>query len=231
MKGFIVPLILCLFAASYGQAQKAAWESKNVDKWDSSDISAILLNSAWGRSIKVGNMTSLPGFGTIQQAVGAAYNLRSAVVVRFALVRQLQIEQKYDAMDEKGKAQFDKKYRDILQCPPCTDYYIISVRGDSPELRNAAVIEDRQKQIFLSNEKGERRTLARFSPQTASPGSEALFFFKRKDDKGVPLISADNKKLMFNLALPEIERDSPISLLKHIEINVADIVREGVVVF
>ncbi|MBL8180778.1 MAG: hypothetical protein JNL64_04105 [Blastocatellia bacterium] len=231
MKGMILPMILCLLTVTHGQSTKAAWESKDVDKWDSTDIGAIMFSSAWGRNLTIGNMTNVPNFGSIQQSVRASYSLRSALVVRFALIRQLQLEQKYDAMDEKAKAQFDKRYRDILQCPPCSEYYIFSLRGDSQELRNSALIEARQKQIFLSNEKGEKRTLARFSPQTATPGSEALFFFKRKDDKGVPLISPDSKKLIFSLALPEIDRDSPLSLLKFIEINVADIVREGVVVF
>ena len=225
---FVLGLIL--IGKSISQTP-TTWETKAPGKWDRTDVNSILYSSPWGRRLEDKKALELPGgFGSVMQRPAAAYMLRSALLVRFALVRQLQLEAKYDAMTEAAKSDFDKKNAGLLRCPQCADYYIISVRGDSPELKNATMIQGFQKSIFLSNEKGEKRILARFFPQTI-PGSEALFFFPRNDEKGKALFAADNKKLRFNFALPEIERDSPMSVMRNLEINLAEIVREGTVVF
>ena len=228
-RSILLTLIGLLFTAN-GAAQTAAWESKAVGRWDSADVQKILTNSAWGRSINSGVLTDTQMFGAIKQGIAASYNLRSALVVRYALVRQLQLEQRYDSMDEKAKVEFDKKNASLLRCPPCADYYIVSIRGNIPELKNTALIEFRKKQIFLSNEKGEKRFLAKFSPLTFE-GSEALFFFPRKGEDGRVLITPDNKKLTFSIVSPDTERGSAMSLIQNIDINVSEIVREGVVVF
>lgn len=230
MKRSILLVVTGLFFVVAVTAQTAAWETKAVGKWDSTDVGTILTNSAWGKTINSGVLQDGPTFGTVKGAIAASYNLRSSLLVRYALIRQLQLEQRYDQMDEKGKIEFDKKNAALLKCPLCVDYYIVSIRGSVRELKDIGLIEQRRKQIFLSNEKGEKRYLAKFSPLTFD-GSEALFFFPRKGEDGKVLLAPDNKKLTFNVVWPDIERDSAMSLIRNIEINVADIVREGIVVF
>lgn len=228
-RSIVLTFAVLLFAVN-AAAQPAGWESKAVGKWDIVDVRKILNDSAWGRSISSPVLSDLGTFGSFKQGIWASYDLRSALVVRFALTRKLQLEQKYDSMDEKSKAEFDKKNAGLLRCAPCSDYYIVAIRGTIPELKNARLIEQNKREIFLSNETGEKRYLAKFSPYTAD-GSEALFFFPRRGEDGKVLLSPDNKKLIFRYVAPESDRGSPLSLIRNIEINVPDIAREGVVVF
>ncbi|MBK8466926.1 MAG: hypothetical protein IPL32_13940 [Chloracidobacterium sp.] len=177
------------------------------------------------------NVDSFPGggIGTIVSELYSTFTLESALTVRLAKIRKLQLNEKYDAMNAKDKAAFNKKYKSSMECQLCEKFYIIAIGGDSRTLRNQVTIQRRVKLIYLSNEKGERRTLGNFSPQTHS-GTVALFFFPRKNEKGQPLLTTDNTKLTFNF--PYEPDDEPlIRLIERVEIPLKDIVREKIVIF
>lgn len=223
-------IVLGTAFSAYSQAnlRPAAWESKPIDAWDETDVADILQRSPWGQ--RISNRTAEPSFlGVIVQDLYATFTLRSALTVRLALIRLRQISEKYDSMTEKQRKEFDAKYRSLRECTQCDDYYIVAVGGDSRILKNAVIVKRRKEMIFLSNELGERRELEKFVPQVQT-GSEAVFLFPRKDEKGKPLLNADSKTLTFTFR-NESNDDAVVKLVERVEIKVKDISRDGIVIF
>ena len=234
MKFAVVSLIILAFGYCVSAQTKDSnngWESKPVDQWTDADVKGILQNSAWSWRLEGRNVDSVPmgGMGTIRSELYATFSLESALTVRLAAIRKRQLSEKYDAMNAKDKAAFNTKYKSRMECPLCAKFYIVAIGGESRTLKNQVTIQRRVKSIYLSNEKGERRILANFSPQN-TPGSSALFFFPRKNEKGEPLLTADNTTLTFNF--PYEPDDEPLMrLIERVEIKVKDIVRDKTVIF
>src|SRR5688572_5912292 len=228
----ILFLVLPLLAGTL-RAQKSAttgsWQTKPVSEWDTDDVKSILQDSAWGKAYLEKSSFSKPATGTAIYDTSIVFTLRSALIVRLAIVRAEQIKAKYDSMDAKAKAELTKRLKPILDCELCQKYYIVSVRGDSELLRQAPRVQNRASHIYLSNEKGEKRQLSSFTPQKGSD-SEALFYFNRYDASGKPLITADNQILTFYFRA-EANDDSVVKAIERVEIKVRDIVRENQVIF
>ena len=225
----IVVFSFCVFAQD--NAAKDTWETKPVDQWDETDVMSILKDSPWNQVLSMKSTEASRVFNTlIVLEDGASFTLRSALTVRLAIIRKRQLAEKYDSMNAKDQTQFNAKYKSVLECPDCEKFYIVSVVGDSRVLKNGGIVEFRKKNIYLSNEKGEKRFLGRYSPQVA-PGSEALFYFPRNDEKGKPLLSKDDLTLTFNFWYDDQEDDPVIKLIEKVKVKVADIVRDGVVIF
>ena len=110
-------------------------------------------------------------------------------------------------MDEKQKGQFDASAKSFLDCAVCQNYYVLTFTqftdssGQFVEegIFQGMTMKDLKGNVWLINEKGERRELAQFTPPKGR-GDSATFFFARKDDKGNLLIMPDNKefKIEFN---------------------------------
>jgi len=122
-------------------------------------------------------------------------------------VRLRQIEAHYDQLNEKERATFDAKTKGLLDCPACADNYVLSLSSrseNSPgwdlafrsyEKMTLAML---QENVFLANDKGEKRKLVHFIPPKAA-GEETVFFFARLDESGKPLIGREDKKVVFRL--------------------------------
>jgi len=226
--GVIVAIVLLAVCISAQMSGRSDWEKKPVDQWTEADVKSILQNSPW--SLHLEGRWGEPTFmGTIQQDPHAFVVLRSALPVRLALVRKRQLAEKYDSMDPKAKAAFNSKYRSLLECSHCEKFYIVAVAGDSAILQNPAKVRRRADNIYLSNETGERRTLANYTPQTFS-GSEALLFFPRNNEKGEPLLRPGNLTLTLNFK-NEPGDDAVVRLIERVNVKVQDLVREQTVVF
>lgn len=224
---FIFLCGLSIFAQS--KPWNTDWESKPVDQWNDADIRTILRNSPWSKVIE-GVITGSNEIGVTHNPGAATFRLHSALPIRLASIRKLELAEKYDAMDEKHKAEFNKKYRNIMECPLCAKYYIIAIGGaESRTLQNGGSIKRRAASIYISNEKGERRTLASYTPQ-ANQAGEALFYFPRNDDKGEPLLTSNNTTLTFNFITEDFD-EIFLSIIGHIDVKVQDIVRDGKVIF
>jgi hypothetical protein len=223
---------LSLSILAQKQKASAPWESKPIDQWNNDDVAAILGHSSWSFTIsgRMATSVSAPGFdASVAVPAACEVTLRSALIVRYAMVRKRQLMEKFDSMDETKKADFNKRNKATLECPACEQFYVISIIGDSRILQQPSLVQNRFSDIYLKNEKGEKRVLAKYNPQTIS-GSEAVFFFPRFDEHGRPLLTPENKTFTFHF--PYRESDDPVILaVQNIEINVADITRSGQVIF
>lgn len=130
--------------------------------------------------------------------------LHSALPVRQALIRLQQLAANYEKMDEKQKIQFDASAKSFLDCAVCQNYYVVTLTqftdssGQSIEegIFQGMTLKDLQGNVWLVNDKGERRELVQFTPPKGR-GDSAAFFFARKDDKGNVLLMPDSKDFKF----------------------------------
>lgn len=219
-KLFLAAFVTLTAASAFGQ--KTA--EKPMNKWSKEDAIAIMTDSPWATTYQspqgsaaataadlarqqADNRMTGAERGSIPRSGGAppvVIRLFSAMPMRQAQTRLNQIASKYDKMDEKGKAEFDAASAKYLQCPICQNYYVVTLTQFSDSsgqfieegLFQGMTLEQMKGNVWLANEKGERRDLVQFTPPQKR-GDPAVFFFARKDDKGNVLIAPSNTRLDF----------------------------------
>ena len=225
----VLPLIAGLTLTCLAQSGRSGgWESKPVDQWDREDVAFILERSPWSHRIDERKVET-SAIGALNTGGSVSFVLRSALILRYAIIRKRQLDEKYDSMSAKEKDEFNKKYASVLKCEECEKYYIVAIAGYSRTLQNVPLVQARKERIFLSNEHGEKRMLAKYAPQKGNLG-EALFFFPRYNEKGEPLLTPSNKTLTFHFAY-ELNDDDRVKSFERVETKVADIVRSDMVIF
>ncbi len=154
--------------------------------------------------------------GSIQPAIDFTFTLRlrSSMAIRLALIRKNQLEIDTKSLTKEQLNDFNKKQRGLFDCPACAENYVVTLSSKSKENKNFdaiyasfgnAQLADIKRYIFLQNDKGEKRELVHFVVPK-SPGDDAIFFFKRFNDKGVPLFNAINKYMILNLTKDEVNQ-------------------------
>ena len=248
-------LLLVLYLACGSLALGQTYELDNsYKKWSKKDVERVLNDSPWVSVQEV----RIRREGTAQRVAGAppsltrdetnsvasagsdipidfifTLRLRSALPIREAIVRQKQLDAKYDSMDEKQKAAFDASVKGLLECPACAGNYVLTLSSKSKNSPGAdavyttfkgARIEDIKRYIYLANERGERREMVHFVAPRA-PGEEAIFFFSRLDDKGKQLFGPDSKEVVVNLTNNEVNSST------NFRFDVSKLVSNGQVIF
>lgn len=156
----------------------------------------------------VGSLNSV-NQGKIQPAIDFTFTLRlrSSMAIRLALIRKAQLESDTKKLSPAELDLYNKRLKGLYECPACAENYVVTVTSGSKENKNydavytafgGAQLEDIKRFIYLQNEKGEKRELVHFTTPKA-PGSEAVFFFRRFDEKGLPLFTKDSRQLILNL--------------------------------
>lgn len=190
----LISFAISLFAQDLSQ--------KPYPQWTKDDIIKIASDSPWASVVQASPTTGdrVP----VAYLPGITIRLRSALPIRQALLRLKQIDAKYDKMSEKDRADFDARMKGLLECPACTDNYIITLgppvsqrqmKSGIGTLKNVT-LSLLEKRVYLMNERGEKRELVHFVAPKHDE-DEATFFFSRLDENGKPLLTTDNKKLVF----------------------------------
>lgn len=126
--------------------------------------------------------------------------LHSGLPIRQAMVRLQQIANGYDKMSEADKAAFDASKKGFLDCNICKDYYVITItkaRDASHSTVEEGIfqgmtMEDLKGNLKLVNDAGEERPIVQFNPPKG-PEDMTVFYFKRNDDSGKPLLTTQSK--------------------------------------
>jgi hypothetical protein len=233
---FVCAVVGCLCTSAFGQK---FWEKKPYTEWSLGEVMQILSDSPWAQTEVEENQTRLPA-----GSFWATIRLRSALPIRQALLRQKQILLNYHKFSAADKARFDKETREFLECSDCGDYYIVTVGSPilkaaptSPSRPNSVDIigslknlslDELKSSVYLANDKGERRELVRYFPPAAA-GKEAMFVFRRLNERGKSLITLDNKSFSFKI------EDKPFDKLglslKKFTFEVKKILQNGALVF
>lgn len=193
-------ILTCLVTSVVAQSD---WRQTPYQQWTLVEVEKLLSDSPWAQTRARELVRIVQSPGTTFDSGSLTVRLRSALPVRQALVRLRQIRGKYDKMGESEKASFDNKQKVLLECPGCADNYVISLSppferpsGVPSKLREMAFATIKNY-VQLANESGETRELVHFEPPKAQ-GGEATFFFSRFNDKGQPLVTPSDKKLIIS---------------------------------
>jgi hypothetical protein len=224
-------ILICLVTCVAAQSD---WRQTPYQQWTLGEVEKLLSDSPWALTRARERINDPAPSRSTFDAGSMTVRLRSALPVRQALVRLRQIRGKYDKMGESEKASFDNKQKVLLECPGCADNYVVSLSppfdrpsGVPTTLREIAFATVK-RHVQLANESGETRELVHFEPPKAQ-GGEAVFFFARFDDKGKPLLTSANKKLIISID-PQIFRTN-ISVPMKFEFDVSKMMLNDALLF
>lgn len=166
--------------------------------------------------------------------------LHSALPVRQAAIRLQEIGAGYDKMDADAKKKFDASVAGYLECAICKDYYVVtmlkyknSTMGVVDDgLFQTMKLDEFKGNMWLVNDKGEKRELEQFTA-AKGPGDTSIFFFKRLDEKGNPLLTPENKdfRIMFNNTLRSGNNPYGYLIPSSFDFKVAKVIVDGKVAF
>jgi hypothetical protein len=106
-------IILSALAASFpipgaAKTKDPPWIAKDWTHWDSDDCDAVLKRSPWGTDPSYRNFSNFASSPIAVQHGGIAVQLRSALPIRQALLRKVQLDKFYDKMKPDKKQAFDQ---------------------------------------------------------------------------------------------------------------------------
>lgn len=208
--------------------EKSAWVEKQEVRLQNEGRANAVAGSVVSNVSLPATVNNTVITGGVSPAIDFTFKLRlrSSMAIRLALVRKMQIETDTEKLSDEEFKEFNKKLNGTYQCPACADNYVLSLSSSSVESKGAdpvyqtfgnARLEDLKRYITLKNEKGEKRELVFFTPPKA-PGGEAVFFFRRFDEKGSPLFTKESKKIIFNTT------DNNVNTATNFKIDIAPIV-------
>jgi hypothetical protein len=243
MKTALAILILAL--ASTATAQKRL-PNKPYTEWTLQQVTQLLYSSEWVQiSSKSAPGKYYAGLPDSPPATNFFVQLRlhSALPIRQAIVRRMQLTIPYAKLTDAQRASFDSELEGLLKCPQCAEYYIVTMsssredhlsvatRGGAVTLDTVEILKrvpevELLRHMWLANDKGERRNAARV---IFTPKHEVIFLFRRLDEHGNPLITPTNKK--FSIEFDNYLSKKTEEALKKFTFNVGDIVRNNEVLF
>jgi hypothetical protein len=172
-----------------------------------------------------------------------AIRLYSALPVRQAIVRRMQLTIPYDKLTPAQRTSFDAEVDGLLKCPHCEGFYIITLtssrndplnlvtRGSNVTFDAVALLkqmaeEDVLRHTSLSNDRGERRNATNV---VFTPKNEVVLLFPRFDERGNRLIAATDKK--FYVDFDQYLTKKVEGTLTRFTFDVKDLVHDGAVMF
>ena len=220
-----------LFAADF-------WEKKEYKQWSQKECAKLLEDSPWSKDFAL-MQTSVMGSKQNQESstrgqsvdrtsgdsssnatsddgqqlfIKYRVQFRSALPVRQAIVRQMQIVQKYDGLSPDQRQQFDKGAEAFLAAD-FADAVVVYVTYSSNSRTNdmelarywqSQTTELLKNYIFLSNSKGEKVALTRY---VAAQGGERSFqFIFPRQVNGAPLIGPKDNSLKLEFTYPIVNQ-------------------------
>lgn len=232
-------LTLLVLSASFAlvpPAAQAQLGGKPYQQLSAREAESLLSNSPWAQtqaglvSIGIRDPLTEPVDTTV------TVRLRSALPLRQALVRLNQLKEKYDQKNVNERAIIDARNRELLECPDCDGYYIVSItpgagsRTELPSFLSSSrtAFEVVKQNVVLENENHETRELAKFIGPKFSAG-EAIFFFPRLDSRGNPLIGPTTRTVIISFD-PRVFDWKKATVTKF-KFNVAGMIIDGKVAF
>ena len=195
---------------------KEFWETKPFDQWTQRECQKLLSDSPWVKELNLTGQVSDGGGGASldSQAPFVKYNIqmRSAAPLRQAMVRQGQINRKYDSLSNDEKRAFDQSMESFLLGPP-PEFVVFHITYESNNLDNirdlnrhweTQSVDLLKNSVFLSAGKGEKVPLAQFVPGI-NASQEFQFFFPREVN-GREIIGERDKTLNIEFAYPVVGR-------------------------
>src|SRR5262245_12659074 len=208
-------LLLFLFVVTSLSAQEYCDET--FEKWNSKSVSRMISDSPWSQNQifntpMVDTDSGLRG----EKEILSKFTVRffSALPVRQAYVRMMQLLNKYDEMAPEQRAEFDSRFKRALSLD-VSDRVIVAVdfsSNDPDSIRemkqflDTARTETIKQSVYLIGEHLGRVSLKEYFPPSKD-GTGAKFVFPRTMN-GKPVIAAGDKEARFEFLVPMIDRNA-----------------------
>jgi hypothetical protein len=210
---FVLPVLF--LAASPATFGADFWENKQYEKWSQKECQKLLEDSPWAQDFTLldsGLQQSTKASDDGQQFyIKYQMQLRSALPVRQALVRQMQIAQKYDGLGPEQKQQFDQSANAFLSSS-FPDAVILYVTYETNSQTKAMELSQHwqsqttdllKNSVYLRNSRGDKVAITQFN---AAQGAERGFqFIFPRQINGQPLLSPEDKSLMLEFTYPVVK--------------------------
>lgn len=227
-------------------AAQNMWLKKPSEQWTPYEVSRLLYDSPWAQtSIEGARSYFEPGIPDYPPEATFMVQARlfSALPVRQALIRRMQINVPYAELNAAQRADFNAEVDSLLKCAYCTEYYIVMVRSSRDDRVSLATLgqpimidvvallkrvpeAELVQHVSLLNDKGVRRNAARVS---FTKRNEVIFLFRRLDERQQPLITVANKN--FHLEFDEFLTNKVDPKLKGFTFDVKKISQGNEVMF
>ncbi len=221
-----------LFAAEF-------WEKKEYKQWSQKECAKLLENSPWSKDftltqVSVMNTKQSQESNTRQASVdrtaggGDSSNatsddgqqlyikyrvqFRSAVPLRQAIVRQMQIVQKYDSLSPDLRQQFDKNAEAFLAADFANAAVVYVTYSTNSRVMDMELARYWQSQttdllknyVYLSNSKGEKVYLAQYV--AAQGGDRSFQFIFPRQLNGAPFVGPQDNSLKLEFTYPIVNQ-------------------------
>jgi hypothetical protein len=226
MRRYAAVVLAMLTVSAAGICAGDVWVDKDWKVWSKDEVKVVLQDSPWSRHWAKGQVNTsaaLPGVSGAGREGAAGENapridyylqIRSAMPVREAVIRDAQIDRSYDSMSEAEKKGFDaqsasflnRAYSDVINVHVLYSSNIQTFERQLADhwqnIRPESVPED----FYLINERGDRFSPTHFN----SPKGGAYEFdmaFPRMVN-GEPIIHPDDKIFQIQFVNPAVGRQS-----------------------
>jgi hypothetical protein len=194
--------------AALGAGGSDFWRSKDWKQWSKGDCDALLLESPWSHPWRYRAEPIDPDLGhELLDQLYFSVQLRSALPVWRAIVRQLELDQKYDRMNDTQRNAFDAKAGPILN-RSYGDIILVHVdfsrSNGSDSLQGAVRLEIAAGDFApaLVTEDGTQVSPIRVDISEKDTHVFDLIFPRMKD--GVPFIKDGQKQFSVQFQSPQI---------------------------
>jgi hypothetical protein len=214
-RGAVLGILLSLFGSTILSAQEF-WDEP-FEKWNAKYVNRLISDSPWSQNQTLS--TPLAGKDSGLQGEKEIYNkftvrFFSALPVRQAYVRMMQLLNKYDEMAPEQRSEFDSRFKRALALD-VSDRVIVAIEFSSNDpdatremkqfmatARTATI----KQNVYLIGEHSGRVSLKEYFPPSTD-GTGAKFIFPRTMN-GKPVIASGDKEARFEFLVPVIDRNA-----------------------
>jgi hypothetical protein len=209
----VAMLFLAMVCAALGGE---FWEKTDYRKWSQDECNKMLEDSPWSKALvlqKVGIRDSTDKFASNsgQPYIKYQFQLRCALPVRQAIVRQSQFAQGYDGFSPELRQKFDKNAESFINMDfsNVVIVYVIYSANSQPKILEVTrywqskTTELLKNSVYLRGSKGERTSLIRYVPPEGGNQEFQFLFPRRIDDK--PIIGSQDKSIQLEFEYPVVD--------------------------
>lgn len=226
MRRYAAAVLVMLSVSAAGICAGDVWVDKDWKLWSKDEVKMVLQDSPWSKHWAKGQVTTstaLPGVSGAGREGAAGENapqinyylqIRSAMPVREAVIRDAQLDRSYDSMSEAEKKAFDAQSAQFLN-RVYSDVIVLHVLYSSNVQTFERQLADHWQNIradavpvdfYLITERGDRISPVHFSSPKGGTYEFDMAFPRMAN--GEPIIHPDDKTFQIQFINPAVGRQA-----------------------
>jgi hypothetical protein len=193
--------------ANTAKTKDPPWIAKDWTQWNIDDCNAVLKSSPWGERPNSAGESSTSG-PMVSSSAETIVQLRSALPIRQALLRKLQLDESYSRMNPEKKQAFDQAHAHDLDPPDRILIYIengasttLPPAGSGSLISPTSASTARQAALLRSDNDLVLPIAVTMLKKSDEYGNYIQYSFPRSL-AGKPVYSANDPRLVIELGAP-----------------------------